>query len=75
MLILLCFLPCVFDKECLLFCLQTCLLLFLRFQPCLFNKEGEDLGLKAEEARLKYEAEEQANLKAKEEDQIAGKQG
>ena len=31
----------------------------------------EDLGLKAEEARLKYEAEEQACLKAKEEDQIA----
>ena len=40
MLILLCFLPCVFDKACLLFCLQTCLLLFLRFQPCLFNKAG-----------------------------------
>ena len=37
---LLCFLPCVFDKECLLFCLQTCLLFLLRFQPCIFNKAG-----------------------------------
>ena len=33
--------------------------------------EEEDLGLNPEEARLKYEAEEQAHLKAKEEDQIA----
>ena len=33
--------------------------------------EGEDLWIKAEEARLKSEAEEQARLKAKEEDQIA----
>ena len=31
----------------------------------------EKVGLKAEEAGLKYEAEEQARLKAKEEDQIA----
>ena len=31
----------------------------------------EKVGLKAEEARLKSEAEEQARLKAKEEDQIA----
>ena len=33
--------------------------------------EEEDLGLKAEEERLKYEAEEQACLKAEEEDQIS----
>ena len=33
--------------------------------------EEEDLGLKAEEVRLKSEAEEQARLKAKEEAQIA----
>ena len=33
--------------------------------------EEDDLGLKAEEARLKSEAEEQAHLKAEEEDQIA----
>ena len=33
--------------------------------------EGEYLGLKAEEVRLKSEAEDQARLKAEEEDQIA----
>ena len=36
-----------------------------------WRAEEEDLGLNAEEARLKSEAEEQARLKAKEEDQIA----
>ena len=33
--------------------------------------EEEDLGINAEEARLKYEAEYQAILKAEEEDQIS----
>ena len=33
--------------------------------------EEEDLGLKAEEARLKSDSEDQAHLKAEEEDQIA----
>ena len=33
--------------------------------------EEEDLGLKAEEARLEYEVEDQASLKAEEEDQIS----
>ena len=33
--------------------------------------EEEDLGLKAEEARVKSETEEQARLKAEEEDKIA----
>ena len=33
--------------------------------------EEEDLGLNTEEARLKYDAEEQESLKAEEEDQIA----
>ena len=35
--------------------------------------EEEDLGIKAEEARLKSEAKDQARLKAEEEDQIAEK--
>ena len=35
--------------------------------------EEEDLGLKAEESRLKSEAEDQAHLKAEEEDQISEK--
>ena len=33
--------------------------------------EEKDLGLKAEEVRLKYESEEKARLKDEEEDQIA----
>ena len=35
------------------------------------RKEQEDLGMKAEEVRLKADAEEQAHLKAEEEAQIA----
>ena len=34
--------------------------------------DEDNLGLKAEEARLKSEAEEQASVKAEEEDKIAG---
>ena len=41
------FLPCIYDKACLLFCLQICLLLLLSFQPCLFNGSGLVFSLSA----------------------------
>ena len=55
MLMLIFFLPCVFNKACLLFCLQTCLLLLLSFQPCLFNEAGLVFSLHPLTLLLRYQ--------------------